>query len=307
VLFELLVAAKLDGLLGNVYWSVVFFPLYIWEATTLYKKWPLARMRIVTVEDLESALGKPFAEFSAAEKELIGKRYSVVPSTTSPEFDAAQKLKMRARHDMVKSAFRIAFCVAILLKIDHIVDWSWWLVFTPFWIITALMCYANFQAYAEVTQAAAEKLQPSDLEAGKTSPSTNYGAVGLNGDSTATTANATVNKISSELTEEEREEVKAQLVAGYSRLCSKCCSQGFLLLIIFLLIGKLDGGGYSSLWIISPFLFVVSGWSCCGFVCVILQPAITNVDFIRGILDWIHSLLPRMRHLWYNRGTHRRS
>ena len=64
-------------------------------------------MRIVTVEDLETALGKPFGEFTTQEKELIGKRYSVVSSATSPDFDAAQKLKTRARHDIVKSGFRI--------------------------------------------------------------------------------------------------------------------------------------------------------------------------------------------------------
>jgi hypothetical protein len=257
VSFEILMAAKLDGLLGNIYWSVIFFPLYIWEATTLYKKWPLARMRIVTVEDLESALGKPFSEFTQAEKELIGKRYSVVPSTTSPEFDAAQKLKTRARHDMVKSAFRIAFCLAILLKIDNFVDWSWWLIFLPFWVITSLICYANYQAFAEVSQMAAEKLQPQDLEYGKNSPSTNYGAVGVNGDATPSAASDAANKLSSEITDEEREEVKAQLVAGYSRLCSKCCSQGFLLVIVFLLLGKLEGADYSTVWILSPLLFVV--------------------------------------------------
>ena len=89
VLFELLAALKLDNVV-HLPWLLIFFPLYLWEATTLYKKWPLARMRIVTVEDLEAALGKPFSQITPAERELIGKRYSVVPSTQSPEFDAAQ-------------------------------------------------------------------------------------------------------------------------------------------------------------------------------------------------------------------------
>jgi hypothetical protein len=115
VLFEILVALKLDEVL-NVSWIAIFSPLYIWEATTLWKKLPLARMRIVTVEDLENALGKPFPEFTTAEKELIGKRYSVVPSTSSPDFDAAQKLKTRARHDIIKSVFRILFVMVLLVS-----------------------------------------------------------------------------------------------------------------------------------------------------------------------------------------------
>jgi hypothetical protein len=88
VLCEVLVALKLDRIL-RVPWFVVFVPLYIW----LYKKWPLARMRIATGEDLEAALGKLFSEFTPAEKELIGERYSVVSSTSSPAFDAAQEFK----------------------------------------------------------------------------------------------------------------------------------------------------------------------------------------------------------------------
>jgi hypothetical protein len=256
VLFEFLAALKLDGIL-SCYWSVVFIPLYVWEATTLYKKLPLARMRIVTVEDLEAALGKPFAEFTPAEKDLIGKRYSVVPSTTSPEFEAAQKLKTRARHDMIKSGFRIAFVLLLLFQLDGSMDWSWWLVFAPFWIMSGLFCYANYQAFAEVQQMAMEK-DPTLFGLKKETDATNanYGAVGKNGDATAATANEAAGR--SDLTVEEQEELKAQVMASSSRLCSKCCSQGFLLVIVMLFVGKIQGASYSSVWIISPFLFVVS-------------------------------------------------
>lgn len=257
VLFEVLVAFRLDHVI-NCSWAVIFIPLYVWEGTTLYKKWPLARMRIVTVEDLETALGKPFSEFTAAEKELIGKRYSVVPSTTSPDFEAAQKLKARARHDMIKSGFRIAFVVLLLIQIDEYVEWNWWLVFTPFWIMTFLICYANYQAFAEVQLMAAEKdptlfgLKNDNSE--KTPANTNYGAVGSDGEATPQVTSGQ----KSELSDEEREELKAQVMASGSRLCSKCCSQGFLLILMFLFVGKLQGAGFSSLWIISPFLFGVS-------------------------------------------------
>lgn len=238
-LLEILIALRLDDVLKTS-WVVVFIPFFIWEATTLYKKIPLARMRIVTVEDLEAALGKPFFEFSAAEKELIGKRYSVVPSTSSPEFAAAQKLKLRARHDLLKAAFRLAFCTLLLLQLENVVNWNWWLVFLPFWIMTLLFCYANYTAFTEVQQMAAEK---DPFLFGNAN---DYGSVDNN------------NPPTSNLTEEEREELKAQVMASSSRLCSKCCSQGFLLLIMLLFVAKIQGAGYSAIWIISPVLFVVS-------------------------------------------------
>lgn len=247
VAFEVLLAIKLDGIL-DIPWALIFIPLYVWELTTLYKKWPLARMRIVTVEDLEAALGKPFAEFSPAEKDLIAKRYSVVPSVFSPEFDAAQKLKTRARHDIIKSIFRVAFVLLLLCQLDRDTSWNWWLVFTPFWIMTLLICYANYQSFAEVQQAAMKKdpslfgLKATDVEQGGTA----YGAMGNDGTGGAPP----------QISEEEREELKAQMMASSSRLCSKCCSQGFLLVVVILFVAKLNGGNFSSIWIISPFLFV---------------------------------------------------
>ena len=258
VAFELLVAFKLDDIF-KCSWAIIFIPLYVWEASTLYKKWPLARMRIVTIEDLETALGKPFSDFTPNEKELISKRYSVVPSTTSPEFEAAQKLKARARHDMIKSGFRVAFYVLLLVQIDARIEWSWWLIFLPFWIMTFLICYANYQAFAEVQQMAVERdptlfglNTPENSNAANPEATTNnYGAVGTDG---AATPAAT----QPGLTEEEREELKAQVMASGSRLCSKFFSQGFLVGLVCLFVAKLQGAGFSSLWIISPFLAGVS-------------------------------------------------
>jgi Transmembrane Fragile-X-F protein len=255
VLFEVLAALKLDQVI-SLPWFVVFFPLYIWEATTIYKKFPLARMRIVTVEDLELALGKPFSQFTASEKELIGKRYSVVPSISSPEFEAAQKLKLRARHDLIKSCFRISFCLLLLIQLDGNLGWNWWLIFAPFWVMTALFCYSNYSAFAEVQSMAAEK-DPATF--GNKNDAANkasaYGVVGADGNASAA---ATTKP---DITEEEREELKAQVMASSSRLCSKCCSQGFLLIMAFLFVAKIQGASYSALWIISPVLFVVSSSS----------------------------------------------
>lgn len=250
VIFQILVALKLDEII-SVPWTVVFLPLYVWEATNLWKRWPLAKMRIVTVEDLEAALGKPFSEFTQTEKELIGQRYSVVSSTSSPDFDVAQKLKSRARQDILKSLFRIAFGVVLLVQLDGGFDWSWWLVFMPFWIMTLFLCYANYKAFAEVQKMAAEKdptlFGSPPAEPGQ--PEGKYGAMGEDGKPAGAQQ--------STMTEEEREELKAQVMASSSKLCSKCCSQGFLLIIVVLFVGKLQGAGFSSFLIIAPFLLIV--------------------------------------------------
>jgi len=256
--FELLVALKLDDDV-KVKWAVIFVPLYFWEATNLYKKWPLARMRIVTVEDLEIALGKPFSEFTLEEKYLIGKRYSVVPSVTSPDFEVAQKLKSKARQDMIKSGFRIAFVIMLLIQIDGLISWNWWLIFLPFWTMTFVVCYAHYKSFVEVQQAAAER-DPTlfglkkEAAAANMADTSNYGTVGKDGEATPEATAAP----KPELNDEEREELKAQVMASGSKLCSKCSSQGFLLILVLLFVAKLQGAGFSSLWIISPFLCGVS-------------------------------------------------
>jgi DnaJ domain/Transmembrane Fragile-X-F protein len=256
VVFEILVALKLDHalpVLGTLPWVVVFVPLYLWEISTLYKRLPLARMRIVTVEDLEAVLGKPFSEFTASEKELIGKRYSVVSSTNSPDFEAAQKLKLRARNDVINSIFRIVFVAVLLVQLDGNYDWNWWIVFIPFWFMFFALCYANYRNYMEVQKRAMEKDPTLFAHTGP-----NY----VNGVSYGATADATS---PSPLTNEEREELKAQLASSSSRLCTSSCSHGFLLIILFMFVGKLQGADFSSLWIMSPFLFFVRiiNWIYC--------------------------------------------
>ena len=262
--FEWLVALKLDDVI-LLSWGIIFIPLFVWEATNLYKSWPMARVRIVTLEDLEILLGKSLSEVTKEETEKIRKLYAVVPSISSPEFAVASKLKTKAQEEMMKSGFRIVFGALVLTQIDGIIHWNWWLLFVPFWAMTVVIACGNYNSFAEVTKAAAEK-DPTlfGMSAQDASGTTsNYGTVGENGEATpSATAPAT-----SSLTDEEREELKAQVMASSSKLCSKCCSQGFLLILIFLFVAKLQGADFSSLWIISPFLFGVRlfGWCACAF------------------------------------------
>lgn len=281
--FEILVALKLDSVL-NVSWWMIFLPVYVWEISTLCKKWPLAKMRIVTVEDLEAALGKPFSEFTATEKELIGQRYSVVSSTQSPDFDIAQKLKTRAKHEILKSIFRIVFCIILILQLERGSDsqWNWWLVFIPFWIMVVIVCFVNLHSFIEVQKMAAEKdptlfstMNPeATMHVNQAANAADYGAVGPDGSAAP--------QPTSPLSPEEQEELKAQVMASGSKVVSICCSQTFLLIMLCLIVAKLQGASFSSFIIISPFL-ASAGFVLCCIGCAIF--GVTEVHTGGGLYE----------------------
>lgn len=255
---ELLVCASLDNMI-NLKWAEVFIPIYIWEITTLIKKVPQARTRIVTVEDLETALGKPYRDFTQAEKDLISKRYSVVPSLDSPEFEQAHKLKSRAKQDVVKVIFRVIFLVFLITQLDSERNWNWWYIFTPFWVMSFCICCGSYQAFAEAQTTLAEK-DPSFFNSDVEND----------------------NKAANNISREEQEELKSQLLQSGYRMMTSCCTQAFVLLIVGLFVGKIQGASYSSLWIISPLLLSVSVILFC-LGCTIF--CITDVNDIEHMGD----------------------
>lgn len=275
VLFEILVALKLDNVL-RAPWFVVFFPLYIWEATRIYKKWPVTRMRIVTVEDLENAMGKPFSEFTPAEKDLISKRYSVVSSLNSPEFDVAQKLKARAQQSLVTSAYLAVFCVILLLKLDGHLDLSWWLVFLPFWVLVFMVCSTSYQEHVAVRKAAMEK--DPNLFKPSAAQDASYGAMGDDG-------------AKSPLTDQEREELRNAVAESSSKMYGKCCFRGCWLILMLVLVIKLQGAGFSSFWIISPFLCVASLLLCCIGCAIfgVTEVPTDGIDFDSGDFAYVNA------------------
>jgi len=270
---EVLAALKMDGSI-NWKWCVIFIPLYFHEVTTIVKKLPLARMKIVTVEDLEKALGKPFEEFTLAEKELIAKRYSVVPAIESSEFETAHKLKGRARQDCIKVFFRAIFMIFLIVQLDLNIHWNWWVVFLPFWTMSFCICLGSYQKFRE-TQAQAMERDPrlfdskGDEEAQNDSPEeenqSNYGTIGGDAATQATSAYHDVGAAATtaKLTEEEKEELKnAVLHAGY-KMMGSLLSQCFALTIVILFVAKLQGAAFPSVWILSPLLLIASVVLCC--------------------------------------------
>jgi len=240
--FQLLVVLKLDGAISMA-WSRVFAPVFVWEALFLYKKLPPSRTKIVTKTDLETALGKPFSEFSGAEKEMISRRYIVVPTIESVEFIIACRTKARAKTEVYKSAFRILFFIALIYELDGRIQWSWWLVFLPFWVASLFLCCLHGEHFI-VAQATAAEILGNDAV-----PDWNNTSVD------AEQGRPKVQK--KPLSENEKEVVMNEMTQVGYRTFSFCIGQIFLILIVCILLGKLQGAEYSSVWILSPVLIVV--------------------------------------------------
>merc|ERR1712071_166316 len=158
----------------------------------------------------------------------------------------------RARQDVIKVMFRAIFLIVLIIQLDTDMDWSWWLIFTPFWIMSFCICCGSYQSFAEAQGALAEK--DPGLFSGNDGDEENanmnasgYGAMGA-----------------SHVSHEEKEELKAQLLQAGYRMITSCCSQAFVLAIVCLFVGKLQGAVYSSIWIISPLL----GIACFILLCL---------------------------------------
>ena len=142
------------------------------------------------------------------------------------------------------------FLILLLIRLDGGTNLSWWLVFTPFFVMSYYLCHNQCQKYAEAQAYATEKLdETTNTEAEN---GTDYGAMeGGN-------APNLDGQPSESLSEDERKEIKSQVLEASSKAVSTCCSQFIFLVLIILCLSKIQGAGFSSLWIISPFLFIVS-------------------------------------------------
>ena len=277
VLFEVLLALQLDGFI-RAPWALVFTPIFLWEFIALRKKILLANMSIVTHEELELAIGKKFMECSPAEKEDVHRRFIVVPTKEGSFYEAACRLRSEATGDIIRILARIIFTVLLVLNLQLQLDWSWWLVFLPIWCMAFCIVGAAFRRFSE-----------AQAEAAQRDPDTFGNAeheVGNGGDSSSSYAKMDESKKEGQhppLSDEEREELKAKVMHSAYRAVGTCFSQCFFLFLLCLLIAKIEGAGYSSVLIISPFL-IFGGIILCCLACTIF--CVTEVDENAGMADF---------------------
>jgi len=276
VVFQVLLALRLDGYVIVPY-SVVFIPLYLWEVIALRRKIAISKVVIVTHEQLELAIGKKVGDCSAAEREDLHHRFIVVPSKTGNAYEMACRLRDEARMDIIRIVARITFVVLLVLNLDREFDWSWWLVFLPIFAMASCIVGSAFGTFSK-TQADAARRNPNmfdsdpnaadnDEEQGK------YAKMGEN----------KKGEEPSSLSDEEKDELKAKVASSAYRTMGTCFSQCMFIVIMCILIGKIEGAGYSSLLIISPFL-AAGGVILCCLACTIF--CISEVDENAGMAEF---------------------
>lgn len=252
-------------------------------AIGLRKKVMLASMIIVTHDELELAIGKKWADCSTSEKEAIHRRFIVVPTKEGTIYEQACKLRDEAKGDIIRILARAIFTVLLVLNLDLGLDLNYWIVFLPIWAMAFCIVGAAFRTFAE-TQAEAAKRDPVSFGM---SP-------GIDVEQQATTEGdssipyAKMDEVNKDeqpqtLPDEEKEELKAKVMHSAYRAVGTCFSQCFLIFILCLLVGKIEGAGYSSLVIISPFL-AFGGIILCCLACTIF--CISEVDENAGLSDF---------------------
>ena len=92
-------------------------------------------INIITPSELELAIGKSFASCDASEKEDIHRRFILVPAKSGQVYDAACRIKAEAKMDIVRILARVVFTVLVVLNLEFGKEWSWWIVFTPIFVM----------------------------------------------------------------------------------------------------------------------------------------------------------------------------
>jgi hypothetical protein len=155
--------------------------------------------------------------------------------------------------EIMKTFMRIIFMILVLIKIDSDSEWSWWLIFAPFFITSVYICYGSFRNFSEVQEEVEERLRAHQTSAATNT--TDYGAMEEGETKVQEGQNDTP---SPPLTEGQQEEIRGRVARSGSMAATSCCSQFFFLVLLCLGLSKIQGAGFSTIWIISPFLFFVS-------------------------------------------------
>jgi hypothetical protein len=247
ILCEVTLALQLDHWI-QLPWRAFCVPLLFLEGLYMIEKFTVMFTAIITVEDLEKKLGKSIhSEHLNAQDRAFIKRFFVIPSIGSLEHLVAMGLKRAAKRDAIKILFRSCFILLVGYKLDGILLWNWWGVFSPFWVLMILTCLGNVHYYTDVTSQLValeeeilrsagsqdtEKQVPSDSGIGSASWSQEQ--------------------------HDKREELQAQLILLRKQFVASCCSQILFILVLCIFAAKLDGASFSSLWLISPLILLVS-------------------------------------------------
>lgn len=254
--FEIQVALHLDGNIAYP-WSVVFIPIFILETWNLIKVYPKSKILIISSNDLENLLGKPISELSLREQKDISKKFIIVPPQDNPMYfsvyDSSMQMIRQYKQDFLKIILRIVFVTLLVIHLDNHIDWSWWIIFSPFFVASLCACWSRLEEMQDIQSYVGERLNRMSATVRS---DTDYG--------TMEEGNANNNAPGEgEISEEEQNLLKAHFVQSTSRAFTTCVVQTVLIAYICVAVFKISGAGITSFWFITPILSVVSLVLCC--------------------------------------------
>jgi hypothetical protein len=168
VLVEIFLALKLDGVI-NFNYSVVFTPLYLHQFLYLAQLiYIIVRARadinrMVTLRYLERViLKRSYADLSDDEKKVVSNSFIIVHSPLpdpddeeeghqhlgtansiedSEEFRLSREIALESQKKLFFFPFRAIFLGLLIPRLDNkSINWNWWLVFFPLWIVIFFSC-----------------------------------------------------------------------------------------------------------------------------------------------------------------------
>jgi hypothetical protein len=164
VVGQVMLALKWDLTIEADY-THVFIPFYValalrWLGLLLTMRQMKSDMRhMISIEQLEKVLGKPYEDLTEQEQENLGKEFIIVhvpPDAVgadvddddfvqfSPEYQEAMQLYYFSFLDLFNGMlFGIPFMVLLVMKLDYTLFASWWAVFAPIWAYIGLQLLSN--------------------------------------------------------------------------------------------------------------------------------------------------------------------
>eukprot|EP00520_Triparma_pacifica_P017919 CAMPEP_0118659262 /NCGR_PEP_ID=MMETSP0785-20121206/15015_1 /TAXON_ID=91992 /ORGANISM="Bolidomonas pacifica, Strain CCMP 1866" /LENGTH=603 /DNA_ID=CAMNT_0006552349 /DNA_START=126 /DNA_END=1937 /DNA_ORIENTATION=- len=243
--FTILAVGKLDGW-DDLSVSIIFIPYFLYESIKFVTAVPKAFLGVISIEEIEELYKKSVFDMTPEERADVDAIFTVIAPAASNEYREGIKKKSEARSSILWCLTRTMVAIFLVLNLEDTIEWSYWAVFAPFWAIACCVCCTNCMGVVQNSGELTKLESPDDPEIG-----TNYGSMGVEGE-----------KLDG-MTAEEKEELKQILGNKLQDSTSGCCGALWLAGFVALIVGRIAGADYSSVWILFPFLFFMGLIFCC--------------------------------------------
>lgn len=166
--FEVMVVARIDGFI-NWTWSCIFIPLFMADVALLIHRLPKTTVNFIIEDDLDSSSnstitttdsGNDYNELKLQQKHnevnyiflCSGKLKRASKSLPDCEYLETFRGKCNAKRDIVQACSRITFMILLTIQLDSKVQWSWWFIFAPFFIVPFVIYYIHYHNVVQLQE-----------------------------------------------------------------------------------------------------------------------------------------------------------